>query len=98
VEITFTRLGNGTFRVESTTLPPRVYPSAMPATYQRQRGGGPELAVFVPEPADNSVAELVDLARMGDRTGFDALAGCLMPAGRIAACWAGTRRRLGLEP
>lgn len=47
---------------------------------------------------DNAVGELVDLARAGDRRGFDALASCLMPAGDVDACWAGTRKRLGVEP
>lgn len=45
---------------------------------------------------DNGSAELVELARAGDRAGFEALASCLMPPDDIEACWSGCRRRLGL--
>lgn len=50
-----------------------------------------------PDNADNASAELVDLARAGDRDAFAALAGCLMPAGEVDECWAGCRRRLGFQ-
>ena len=47
---------------------------------------------------DNASAELVGLARAGDREGFRALAGCLMPAAQVEECWRGTRARLGHRP
>ncbi len=59
----------------------------------------PDLELAIPDPAplaDNASQELVDLARAGDRDGFTALAGCLMPADEVEECWAGTRQRLGL--
>lgn len=46
---------------------------------------------------DNASAELVDLARAGDREGFRALASCLMPVKKVDECWSGTRKRLKLE-
>jgi len=45
--------------------------------------------------SDNASAELVDLARAGDESGFRALASCLMPAGEVEECWHGVRARLG---
>ena len=59
-----------------------------------------ELQLAIPDPSvvgDNASSELVDLARAGDRDGFDALASCLMPADTIAECWNGVRRRLRLS-
>ena len=50
------------------------------------------------EDRDNASAELIDLARIDDRDGFNALAACLMPPIRVAECWNGTRARLGLLP
>ena len=50
----------------------------------------------IDQQRDNATEELVALAREGKREEFDALAGCLMPANEIAACWTGTRCRLGL--
>ena len=47
--------------------------------------------------SDNAAAELLDLCRADDRAGFDALASALMPAEEVDECWAGARRRLGLE-
>jgi len=47
---------------------------------------------------DNASAELVGLARAGDREGFRALAGCLMPAAQVEECWRGVRARLGHRP
>lgn len=45
---------------------------------------------------DNATDELLGFVKAGDRAGFDALASCLMPAHDAAACWIGTRARLGL--
>ena len=49
------------------------------------------------QPGDNATEELLALARSGDRAGFDALAGCLMPAEKVGECWSGARQRLGGE-
>ena len=54
--------------------------------------------VILPEHGEqgNAWAELIELARRGDKLGFDAVAGCLMPTGEVEECWRGTRARLGL--
>lgn len=43
---------------------------------------------------DNSLAELLDLVRVGDRAGFQALASALMPLEDVEPSWAGARARM----
>ena len=43
---------------------------------------------------DNTIKELIDLARQDDAAGFHELAACLMPIEDIQECWEGTRQRL----
>lgn len=46
------------------------------------------------EEADNVTHELLELLRQGDEAGFRALAGCVMPAEEITACWHGAQARI----
>ena len=59
---------------------------------------GERLIVVDHRDNDNAMQELLELAKAGDRLGFSAVAGCLMPKEEVDECWAGTRTRLGLVP
>ena len=99
VGIDWSREGDRTCEVTFSVGDSSLFELTMQGLLEALRGRAREEDVaFEGSVGDNASAELIALARSGDREGFDAMAGCLMPSEAVAECWAGTRQRLGLGP